>query len=230
MKESKFIELLNLYVDREITSEQAALLEAEIARSPERRKVYQQYCRMQRASVLVFDSFRSGQVPEEGTLAEASRNADDKIARLPTAGGPRFRWAYAGGLVAAAAAVAVVFIGRRALQAPASVPALASHAHKSVAVAQAAPVSASLQKASYRPVFVTKPFDGTSIQPGGLFASQQTQSLDWMKQIQLPPLRSIPTGEFTLAPKGDTKQELRLVPVSKQAQGRVEMMAFQFQR
>ena len=228
MKESKFIELLNLYVDREITSEDAALLEAEIARSPERRKVYQQYCRMQRASVLVFESFRSGQVPEEGTLAEASRNADDKIARFPAAGGPRFRWAYAGGLVAAAAAV--VFIGRRALQAPAAIPALASQANKPVAVAQTAPVSTSLQKVSYRPVFVTKPFDGTSIQPGGLFASQQAQSLDWMKQIQLPPLRSIPTGEFTLAPKGDTKQELRLVPVSKQAQGRVEMMAFQFQR
>ncbi len=237
MKESKFVELLNLYVDREISAEDAALLEAEIARNPHRHKVYQQYCRMQRASVLVFDSFRSEQVPSGGLLVEASRNADEKIAQFPSRSRSHgFRWGYAGGLVAAAAAVALVFVGRDRLQeirSRQSAPVAPMVRPVSVAQTSASrPYTAtkSAVAANYRPVFVAKTFDGSSIQPGGLFASQQVQSLDWMKQMQLPPLRSIPAGDFSFGNKGDLKQGLHIMPLGKQVQGKVEMMAFQFQR
>ena len=52
MKDREFIQLLNLYVDREITADDARRLEIEVASSPERRKVYDQYCRIQKACQL----------------------------------------------------------------------------------------------------------------------------------------------------------------------------------
>ena len=55
MKDSKFIELLNLYLDQQIEPAEAALLEEEIARHPARRQTYQQYCRMHRACTLMFE-------------------------------------------------------------------------------------------------------------------------------------------------------------------------------
>jgi hypothetical protein len=56
MKESKFIELLNLYIDQQISPADAELMENEILRNPHRRRVYTQYCRMQRACCLVFEN------------------------------------------------------------------------------------------------------------------------------------------------------------------------------
>jgi len=43
MKDREFIELLNLYVDREISAEDALRLEREVATDPKRREVYDQY-------------------------------------------------------------------------------------------------------------------------------------------------------------------------------------------
>jgi hypothetical protein len=59
MKESKFIELLNLYIDHQISQEEAGVLEEEILRNPQRRQTYHQYCRMQRACTLVLDQFKA---------------------------------------------------------------------------------------------------------------------------------------------------------------------------
>ena len=51
MKDSEFIELLNLYLDHEISVADAARLEAEVQGSPARRRVYREYCQMQNQSV-----------------------------------------------------------------------------------------------------------------------------------------------------------------------------------
>ncbi len=59
MKESRYIELLNLYVDHQLTPIEAAELEAEVHRNPERRRIYTQYCQMQKACSLIFDAERS---------------------------------------------------------------------------------------------------------------------------------------------------------------------------
>ena len=111
MKESKFIELLNLYIDREISPEEAAQLEAAIQADPERRRVYQQYCRMHRASTVLFESFRAESVPAGSKLAEAARAADERVIAFPGAAAPRStRWLYATGALAAAACAAFVFL------------------------------------------------------------------------------------------------------------------------
>lgn len=106
MKDHRFIELVNLYIDRQITAAETAELEAEIQGNPRRRAVYRQYCQMHRATTLVYDSFRA-QAPDQQTAEPSTRST---IARMDNRQrGRRYRWvSYAGGL-AAAACLALVF-------------------------------------------------------------------------------------------------------------------------
>ena len=58
MKDNRFIELLNLYIDRQITEAETTELEAEIQSNPKCQAVYRQYCQIHAATKLVYDSFR----------------------------------------------------------------------------------------------------------------------------------------------------------------------------
>ncbi|MBP7142465.1 MAG: hypothetical protein KBA71_11205 [Opitutaceae bacterium] len=104
MKESRYIELLNLYVDHRLTGAEAAELEAEVQRNPERRRIYSQYCRMQKACTLIFDAERS--LAPKTAAVLSSFDVDHRGARAA----PFWRWALvpAVGLAAAIAMVAVV--------------------------------------------------------------------------------------------------------------------------
>ena len=55
MNDNEFIELLNLYVDREINPEDAVRLESEVVSNPKRRKIHDQYCRIQKACSMLSD-------------------------------------------------------------------------------------------------------------------------------------------------------------------------------
>ncbi len=105
MKDHRFIELVNLYIDRQISADETAELEAEIQDNPRRRSVYRQYCQMHRATTLVYDSFRtqaSDQTAASAIRSPIVRLGDDRRART-------HRWAlYAGGLAAAACFAFVV--------------------------------------------------------------------------------------------------------------------------
>ena len=104
MKDARFIELVNLYIDRQISPEEQAELELEIQSNPRRRQVYLQYCRMHRATKLVYESFRASAGQEE-----ASAHQPATIARIESRRRQRrARWAYAMGGIAAAACFAVV--------------------------------------------------------------------------------------------------------------------------
>ena len=59
MKDNRFIELVNLYIDRQITAAETAELEAEMQSNPQRRAVYRQYCRLHSATKQVYHSFRA---------------------------------------------------------------------------------------------------------------------------------------------------------------------------
>ena len=59
MKDSEFIELLNLYLDHEISAADSARLEAEVQTNPARRKIYEQYCRMQKPCKVLASDFVS---------------------------------------------------------------------------------------------------------------------------------------------------------------------------
>ena len=104
MKDNRFIELVNLYIDRQITGEEMETLEAEMQSNPRRRAIYRQYCKMNRATTMVYESFRT-----EGAEQPADMlRTDAKIARFENQpAGRRKHWTYyATGLAAACVAVA----------------------------------------------------------------------------------------------------------------------------
>jgi hypothetical protein len=100
MKDSKFIELVNLYIDHQITPADAALLEAEIQQKPERRRIYRQYCQMQKACVTLAENFRS------------DAPTGDKVIEMASAPRRMAAITYAMGVAAAAACVALVLVNR----------------------------------------------------------------------------------------------------------------------
>jgi len=110
MKENRFIELLNLYIDRQITPAEAAELEAEIQDHPAHRETYQQYCRMHHATKLVYESFRAHAADAELTAGAA--HTSEVISRFEVQHRRRRsqRWTYYLGGLAAAACVAFVVV------------------------------------------------------------------------------------------------------------------------
>jgi anti-sigma factor RsiW len=98
MKDNRFIELLNLYIDRQISVVETAELEAEIQQNPERQAVYRQYCQIHAATKLVYDSFRVNAT--EQPVLPSDRSG---VVELFETKRRRSNLAYyAGGLVAAA--------------------------------------------------------------------------------------------------------------------------------
>lgn len=103
MKDAEFIELLNLYLDHEITPADAARLEAEVLANPARREVYRDYCRIQKGCKLLAREFAT----ETSSVGDGKVVAFEPIARV---GGRRLNATVMGVFAAAAACVALVFI------------------------------------------------------------------------------------------------------------------------
>lgn len=190
MKDSKFIELLNLYLDQQIEPAEAALLEDEIARNPARRQTYQQYCRMHRACTLMFEQSRpTSDVGEKVALAAAV--AEDKIRAFP-APSRGYGWiGYATGL-AAAACVALVVVQRRPA-APAAAPAPAQEV-----IVQITPKPLPARTSGLAAVPVNYQAAGqlahTARRPSPILpvaADQPQPSLEWMRQVQFTPLANV---------------------------------------
>jgi anti-sigma factor RsiW len=236
MKDSTFIELLNLYVDQEISSEQAVLLEHEIATNPQRKKVYQQYCRMHRATEVLGASFKSEEIPSGSKLARAARNADDKIAQFPHRKASAFSWGWftAGGLVAAAACATFVFMN---LSSTAQKP-----AGSQVATVQKPPVLAPARNEAvatvatssaqpFRPVLVARSLQqALPVERVMLRGTATASSLDWMNQVQIPAVKGLSIDDHPFDVKNALQQEVGTFRSQQPIQGRIEMGAFQFQR
>ncbi len=117
MKESKFIELLNLYIDQQISPEETGLLEEEILRDARHRRIYHQYCQMHRACTLVLENL--------GSQAEQASAGAEQVASRVVDLEPRSRrwgWGYYAAALAAAACVALVAVQviQRPLRKPAA--------------------------------------------------------------------------------------------------------------
>jgi hypothetical protein len=214
MKDREFIELLNLYVDREISAADALRLESEVVSNPKRREVYDQYCRMQKACTMLSQD-----------QIEASAPATERaIVNFPS----RSAWTFgptALGLAAALACAAgiVTFKLREAHsdQAYAQVAANLSNAPR-------APARASDSDAM-KPVFVVSriPVD-TAFAGDSLARSDQ---LNWIGNVQMPPVFATPGQEFILAPKTEMKAAaIADAQAERDSQEPAEMTAFRFQR
>ncbi|HWA10494.1 MAG TPA: hypothetical protein VG838_13695 [Opitutaceae bacterium] len=185
MKDTKFIELLNLYIDQQIDPADAARLEEEIARNPARRVTYQQYCRMHRACTMMFEQSRP--TSDVGVnVATAAAIADEKI-RTFSAPRRSYAWVGYGVGLAAAACVAVIFAYRPALPPAGSGQEVVQVAPKPAAPAPLAPAS----PANYQAVAA---FSQTPRRPAA--SVEQQPSLDWMRQVQFTPIVNVSAQEL----------------------------------
>jgi anti-sigma factor RsiW len=188
MKDQEFIELLNLYLDHEISPADAARLEAEVQSNPRRHQIYRQYCRMQKACTVLSRDFASEQVPAASVVA-----FEQPVRRSSPMGA-----VLAFGGLAAAACVAV-FVGLRQRTTDAVA---ATIAQKSINVA---PVAVADNTPALRPGLVhavsvpTPPSAATgnrlllskSAQAEALMAAAADQTearFEWMRTVQLTPL------------------------------------------
>jgi len=195
MKEPEFIELLNLYLDHEISSEDAVRLEAEVQKNPERRRTYQDYCRMQTACRLVARDFQAEAASMPVPLAlpvSPARRSGAHWGQFATFGG-----------LAAAAGLAIIFVTTRSSPAGTDSGPLvqATAASPAVAPAPSAPAMAPGMIHAVRVPSV--PVAGPSnsllltgrVQSDAMLAAAVEQAdarFEWMRMVQLEPIQSRP--------------------------------------
>lgn len=203
MKDSEFIALLNLYVDHEIGAEDSARLEAAVAGDPERRRIYRQYCQMQKACSLLAQEQRASE-PEEVAFAAGAEN---RVRRGYSAA------VWLGGLAAAAGIAALVAVNTVNRAVPAARPAATLAA--AGRTAQPAP--------SAQPTF--------ALQLQAPSAPGVSTDLAWMKTVQFAPLQQIsPDKILALDSKDTLESDNQAVADRPASQDAVNTTAFQFQR
>jgi len=211
MNEPRFIELLNLYVDQQLSPQEAAELESEIQGNPARRRTYQQYCRMQKACAQLFEHERTS-APASTALAQAMAAADRKIIAFPARETRRAIWPIGFSVAAVAAAACVAFVvvlktgpdGTGGISSTGNEVAVtlpttreSSEAKTRTVVAEATMPALAANDDLTR-VFTVQPLVPATDKPEGLFitAAKDSQLLDWTHEVQLKPLRKVSVEEF----------------------------------
>jgi len=246
MKDSEFIELLNLYLDHEISAEDAARIEVEVQQNPARRRLYQQYCRLQKACTLLARDF----VEQAATTGST---ADRRIVALES----RRSWTtgvYVGGLAVAAACVALALVIRSprvtpaasqpaavATQSPAkasadTVQGLVATTDTATTRAIAHTVTVSAPNTELQPVFTAARGlilgKGDSTTNGGMVVTETPvlrAQFNWMKSIELSPIQRMTADDLRFESKANPNTNPRVFGPSR-AQPDVQQAAFQFQR
>ena len=245
MKESRFIELLNLYVDQQLSPEEASELEAELASDPSRKKTYQQYCRIQRGCTLLFEKERV-RAPVRSHLAASLAEADRKIVEFPNRGASRkFTYASLGGL-AAAACIAFVVVGRSppsnggAFASTENLPqtsVAASEIPSGAALAGASETRLLGQRSEFYSVIPTRHLmtlpEAEADRLAADAAASRIASYSWMRDLELQPVANLSLERITL--QGDsipagTQQSRELRPRTSSGSEATEMTAFEFRR
>jgi hypothetical protein len=223
MTNTKFTELLNLYLDHEIGMEDAAALEAEIQQNPERREIYRQYCRMHKGCTELAANFAG---------AGSSVQPRELVSRLDNRTRSRFA-AWTVGLGAAAAACfAVVLLTHESNSG--NTPTLAQVTNTAPTLVAAAPVVYSLPPLKARgtemhSVFTPNVLNAKSntSAPRSLYANAEGDRFEWRDRVETT---AGPDEEYGFQVRPTVPTGQRTYRSQRPIEGRVEMTAFQFQR
>lgn len=237
MKDSEFLELLNLYLDHEISADDAARIEAEVQRNPARRRIYQQYCRVQKACTLLAKDY-----------VEQSATSGAPAERKIVAFEPSRSWGfgvYAGGLAAAAACVALVFVSRSnnlatnpAAQSSAVAVTPANATSKQPQAVQSGAwvddTTRNFAPSVPAPRSVASPVLSLANDAAAGLTNAKPQAIDvqfaWLKEMQFAPIQRTPASQLRF----DSKTDFMKITPQPFGPGRpltdVQSAAFQFQR
>jgi hypothetical protein len=214
MNDKKFMELLNLYLDREIDADDALRLEAEVASDPARRSVYDQYCRMQKACSMLTGEAAD---PERVVVAFPAQRSWGRVPLM-------------GALAAAACFLAVVVVRERPAAGAQDEPGAPAPAARTLASTVDLPAS---------PGAMTSVFLARSPSPAqagaagftALDSPAQDAQLGWIGGVHMAPMFPSPNSELIADPKYGLKAPGTVDPQSgRVVQEPVEMTAFRFQR
>lgn len=192
MTHERFIEMLNLYIDRELSAEEIHEVEEAIASSPERQKIYAQYCRIESATKKILAETPIPQPDIDSLIATARANGNElEFPAQPKA--RRANWASWGGAFAAAAAacVAVVFMVSNESAPTDPVGASANYA---AAVPSAPSVEA--DDMTFQTVFVLDADASDDRLPG----MRTSDSFAWMTQLQFAPIERNQIDDWQMKP------------------------------
>jgi anti-sigma factor RsiW len=243
MNEPRFIELLNLYVDQQLSAEEARELEVEMERNPSRRRTYHQYCRMQKACAQLFEHERST-APASTTLTRAMVAADRKVVAFPeeTTRRPGWSLGYSFATLAAVACVALVIVRQADVGTtnPDSSPTRLANTEQAfetrTLVAQPSAIAttpAAPTTGEFKPIFAAHSLRVP--EKSDVFfvnvSSGDAQLLEWTHQVQLKPIPKISAMEFSLGagPLRDSAVPAGF-PMNIDDERATHMSAFQFQR
>lgn len=229
MKDQEFIELLNLYLDHEIPVEDAARLEAEVQRNPARYRVYREYCQMHKACALLSPA-HAGEIPAVAAFESPSQAWGNPFAL--------------GGLMAAAAAVAFVFLNHGPSAAPTSggsgvvaenAMAAPASSDRAIPVDSPAPrsigptvtVSLPLGRSDYQPALATQTLRWNTSEVAA--PPVQDARFNWIETLQLASVPQVPADALRFETKTIQKDGQRSFG-SGRLEGPTEYNAIQFQR
>jgi hypothetical protein len=230
MKDNEFIELLNLYLDHEISTADAARLEAEVQRNPARYRIYREYCVMHKGCTLL--------------AADFATEAPTTVAFETQRSGWGSPFAMAAGLMAAAACVGFVFLQqtRSSQQAPdssqtvAQTPAIPSTGASANNVAS----NSSANPSNLAPTGVValhgSPASSTLVTHTLRLTSEEIASepvqdvrLTWIDSLQFSSVPQVQDDSLRFETKTMQKNNAGSFDPSP-AQGAMESNAFRFQR
>ncbi len=249
MKDPRFIELLNLYVDQQLTAAEAVELETEIKQNQTSRRTYQQYCRMQKGCVQLFEQ-ECQSAPSTSALSRALADVEQKITAFPD---QRTQWRqrgyYAAGFAAMAACVAFVLVRQAPVPAALPVAVVSKPAAEVVAVAVVEPAVAvpAVQVVAIPPadpqtteqrrlytVFPVRKFMPVQVVSYNGDAGAQIgeqPDFNWMKTVELAPMRPVSVEELTTDSATNLQEPANIfINNRRPVQGLYEKAAFQFQK
>jgi hypothetical protein len=215
MKDSTFIELLNLYIDHQISPAEAERLETEVRSNPERRRVYRQYCQIQKACTSLGEAFRT-----EAPAPVATPQIIDFKPRRRALGFA----AYGATVTALAACVAVVVVLRTRPQ---------SLALPTASVAQVPPAALAVARPALQPVLGPRSLklrEQNAELVEATPAAYQVAFGDWMNDVRLSSMAGVSIDELRFDGRSPAQSELRANRAVRPFQGKVEMAAVRFQK
>jgi hypothetical protein len=222
MKESRFLELLNLYVDQQIEPRDAELLEQEILRDPARHRTYVQYCRMHRACTMLYEEAMKGEVSVRHSFEDAHEPA------IATSRSWNPFLAATGFAAVAAALVALAFlrVGPASSNSVASSPVIAIEEPVEIAVNEGGVQLPMPNLGDFRFMLVRRNADdGASSQAVPLPAE-----LAWMN-FQISPLAAAPARQPLLFERvASGREELNVLTSPYPPEAATETIGFQFQK
>lgn len=231
MNHERFIEMLNLYIDRELVGAEIKEIEEAIASSPERQRIYAQYCKMERATQKLLAETAAPQPRVADLVAAAQSDVASVVDFEPAAPAVRPIWQTWGGAVAGLAAACFAFVAYFGTTSSINVGDSADSAHEgaSAVITQSAPATLSTSDdEAYQTVFVLNQDEASPRVPG---MKGVDDSFAWMTQLQFAPIDRTEIDAWKMEPA--TPLEVRRLNarwVSPEGLREEAMTAFQFQR